>query len=248
MSTLIRNLKTTAIASVGAVAILAAGVTGASADHKRHGHGWHGNGKKTVVIHKHNGGKKVVIHKRSHHKKVVVHHHHRPAVRKVVHIHKYEQRPHYKRRPVRVIHHHHNNTPRRSNIGFDNRTGGAIIGALLGAAGGTQFGKGRGRTVAILTGTVIGAVIGGKIGQDMDRADHAQVQNTLENTPTGQPVAWKNPDNGNQYTVTPTRTYRTGSNVNCRDYDAWVFIDGYEQKVTGTACRRPDGTWQQVQS
>ena len=229
MSTLIKTLKTTAIASAGAIAILAAGVSGASADHKRHGHGWHGNGKKTVVIHKYRGGKKVVIHKRGHRKKVVVHHHHRPAVRKVVHIHRYESPKRVHRRPVRVIHHHHN-APRRSNIGFDNRTGGAIIGALLGAAGGTQFGKGNGRTVAILTGTVIGAVIGGKIGQDMDRADHNQVQYTLENTPTGQPVAWKNPDNGNQYTVTPTHTYRTGSNVNCRDYDAWVFIDGYGKK------------------
>ena len=82
----------------------------------------------------------------------------------------------------------------------------------------------------------------------MDRADHARVQNTLETTPTGRSVKWSNPDNGNEYTVTPTRTYRTSGNVDCRDYDAWVFIDGFEQKVTGTACRKADGTWQQVRS
>ena len=69
----------------------------------------------------------------------------------------------------------------------------------------------------------------------------------METAPTGRSVNWQNPDNGNQYTVTPTRTYRTASNGDCRDYDAWVFIGGYERKVTGTACRTPDGAWQQVQ-
>ena len=74
-----------------------------------------------------------------------------------------------------------------------------------------------------------------------------QVQKALETSRTGHAVNWNNPDNGNQYTVTPTRTYRTARNGDCRDYDAWVFIGGYERKVTGMACRKPDGTWQQVQ-
>jgi surface antigen len=240
MSTLIRTLKNTTIASIGAVALLAAGASGASADHKRHG--WHGkHGKKIVVIHKNN--RKAHRNSRRNTRRVkVVHHHYRQKPVKVVH-------HYYKPKPVKVVHHHYK--PRRNhrpaNIQYSNQTGGLIIGALLGAATGSQFGKGKGRVAAVLTGTVIGAVIGGQIGNSMDRTDHVQVQNAMETVPTGRSVNWKNPDNGKTYTVTPTRTYRTAQNGDCRDYDAWVFIDGYERKVTGAACRKADGTWQQVQ-
>tara|TARA_R110002072_G_scaffold106588_7_gene232734 strand:+ start:804 stop:1523 length:720 start_codon:yes stop_codon:yes gene_type:complete len=238
MSTLINSLTRTGIAAIGAAALLATGTGAASADTYRNG--WHGKGgKKAVVIHKnHRQAKRqsrrvVVVHKRVPRRPVKVVHHY------------------YKPKPAKVIHHHY--TPRRAyrpapaNYQMNNQTGGVIIGALLGAATGSQFGKGKGRVAAVLTGTVLGAVIGGNIGQSMDRQDHVQVQKALETSRTGHAVNWNNPDNGNQYTVTPTRTYRTARNGDCRDYDAWVFIGGYERKVTGTACRKPDGTWQQVQ-
>jgi len=238
MSILTNTLTRTGIASIGAAALLATGIGAASADNYRKG--WHGkNGKTVVVIHKN------ARHAKRHPRQVkVVRHVYRQPPVKVVH-------HYYKPKPVKVVHHHY--TPPRAyrngpaNYRLSNQTGGAIIGALLGAATGTQFGKGNGRIAAVLTGTVIGAVIGGNVGQSMDRQDHAQVQNALETSRTGNAVNWNNPDNGNQYTVTPTRTYRTAANGDCRDYDAWVFIGGYERKVTGTACRAPDGTWQQVQ-
>jgi len=233
MSTLISTLKNTAIASIGAVALIAAGAGTASAENYRNG--W--NGKKVVVIHKNDRNAR-----RNNRRVAVVQHNYRPAPVKVVH-------HYYKPAPVKVVHHHY--TPRRNyrpaNVQLSNQTGGLIIGALLGAATGSQFGKGNGRVAAVLTGTVLGAVIGGQIGNSMDRTDHVQVQQAMETTPTGRSVNWSNPDNGNQYTVTPTRTYRTASSGDCRDYDAWVFIGGYERKVTGTACRKPDGAWQQVQ-
>lgn len=237
MSTLISNLKNTAIASIGAVALLAAGAGAANADHYRKG--W--NGKKVVVIHKHH--KKVHRKAYRNHRRVkVVHHYYKPRRTKVVH-------HYYKPAPAKVIHHHYK--PRRNyrhtNARLNNQTGGLIIGALLGAATGSQFGKGNGRVAAVLTGTVLGAVIGGQIGNSMDRTDQAQVQKVMETVPTGRSVNWRNPDNGKTYKVTPTRTYRTTRNGDCRDYDAWVFIGGYERKVTGTACRKADGTWQQVQ-
>jgi surface antigen len=230
MSTLINALTKTGIASIGVVALLATGIGAASADNYRNG--WHGkSGKKVVVIHKHHG-KSYRRAQRQKRRVKVVHHY-------------------YKQRPVKVVHHHYK--PRRTyrqsstNHQVSNQTGGLIIGALLGAATGSQFGKGNGRIAAVLTGTVLGAVIGGNIGQSMDRQDHVRVQKALETSQTGRAVNWNNPDNGNQYTVTPTRTYRTASNGDCRDYDAWMFIGGYERKVTGSACRKPDGTWQQVQ-
>ena len=240
MSTLISTLKTTTIASIGAAALLAAGASGASADHKRHG--WHGkHGTKVVVIHKHHGKAHRKAHRKTRRVKVV-HHHYRQRPVKVVH-------HYYKPKPAKVVHHHYKprRNHRRANVQYSNQTGGLIIGALLGAATGSQFGKGKGRVAAVLTGTVIGAVIGGQIGNSMDRTDHVQVQNAMETSPTGRTVNWKNPDNGKTYSVTPTRTYRTARNGDCRDYDAWVFIGGYERKVKGTACRRSDGTWQQVQ-
>lgn len=249
MSTLISTIKNTAIASIGAAAIVAAGAGTASADNYRNG--W--NGKKVVVIQKSRHHARRHGHNRRQPVKVV-NHYYKPAPVKVVH-HYYKPKPakvvhhYYKPAPVKVVHHRY--TPRRNyrpaNVQLSNQTGGLIIGALLGAATGSQFGKGNGRVAAVLTGTVLGAVIGGQIGNSMDRTDHVQVQNVMEATPTGRSVNWQNPDNGNTYTVTPTRTYRTATNGDCRDYDAWVFIDGYERKVTGTACRKPDGAWQQVQ-
>lgn len=233
MSTLVSTIKNTAIASIGAIAIVAAGTGAANADNYRKG--WHG--KKIVVIHKNQRKAQ-----RNHRRVKVVHHNNRRKQVKV--IHRYHKPP-----PVKVVHHHYKprRTYRPANVQMNNQTGGLIIGALLGAATGSQFGKGNGKVAAVLTGTVLGAVIGGQIGNAMDRTDHVQVQNAMETTPTGRSVNWRNPDNGNTYSVTPTRTYRTASNGDCRDYDAWVFMGGYERKVTGTACRKADGTWKTVQ-
>lgn len=242
MSTLINTLTKTGIASIGAAALLAASIGTANADNHRRG--WQGNhGKKVIVIHKHHG-KKYRKAQRQKRRVKVVHHHYKQRPMKVVH-------HYYKPKPAKVVHHRYKQRRAyrhsRTNHQVNNQTGGLIIGALLGAATGSQFGKGKGRVAAVLTGTVLGAVIGGNIGQSMDRQDHVQVQNALETSQTGRSVNWNNPDNGNQYTVTPTRTYRNASNGDCRDYDAWVFIGGYERKVKGTACRKSDGTWQQVQ-
>lgn len=236
MSNLITNLKNTAIASIGAIALLAAGSGGASAD--RYRDGW--SGKKVVVIHKHRKGHRKA---RGNNRRVkVIRHHYKPRHTRIVH-------HYYRPARTKVVRHYHK--PRRdyrpADVRLNNQTGGLIIGALLGAATGSQFGNGNGRIAAVLTGTVLGAVIGGHIGDTMDKTDRIQAQNAMETTPTGQSVKWRNPDNGNTYTVTPKRTYRTKRNGDCRDYDAWVFIGGYERKVTGTACRKADGTWQQVQ-
>jgi len=134
----------------------------------------------------------------------------------------------------------------RRTSGLNAETGGTILGAIFGAAAGTQFGKGRGRTVAILGGAVLGAVLGGEVGRSMEASDHAQTQHVLESNRTGQPTIWRNPDTGSQYKVLPTRTYKTGNNLDCRDFTTWAVIDGYEEEVKGTACRQSDGTWKQL--
>jgi surface antigen len=123
---------------------------------------------------------------------------------------------------------------------------GGLIGAVLGATVGSQIGKGSGNTAAIVGGGVLGALVGGNIGRGMDRVDRAATSRALETSPTGNTVAWRNPSTGTSYRVTPVRTYQTPDNRVCRDFSSWAVIDGYEEKIQGTACRMPDGSWKRA--
>lgn len=124
-----------------------------------------------------------------------------------------------------------------------NEQSGEIIGAILGGVLGSQVGKGDGRTAAIIIGTMAGAMIGGNVGKSMDETDQLKTTESLETVRTGEPTSWNNPDTGNEYTVTPTRTYEQSS-MPCREYTIDANIDGKKEKVYGTACRQPDGSWQ----
>ena len=119
---------------------------------------------------------------------------------------------------------------------------GAVAGAVIGGVVGSTIGGGSGRTVAIVAGTIAGAVLGGRIGQKMDEADRIKAGQALESVPTGQRSTWRNPDTGAQYTVTPTKTYETAG-APCRDFTVDATVDGRPEKVSGTACRQPDGNW-----
>ncbi len=120
---------------------------------------------------------------------------------------------------------------------------GSLGGAALGGLVGSQFGGGSGKGIMTALGVVGGALAGGYVGRQMDPADHACVNRTLENTPTGQTVAWKNPDNGAQYKVTPTSSYKGSNGQPCRNFTTQAIIDGKSQQVDGTACRQADGSW-----
>jgi len=119
---------------------------------------------------------------------------------------------------------------------------GMVIGGALGGLLGSQVGQGSGRTAAIIVGTLGGAYIGGAIGHSMDETDRIKTAKTLETVRTGVSSSWKNPDTGNSYAVTPTRTFETTSGP-CREYTIDARIEGRKQQVYGTACRQPDGSW-----
>jgi surface antigen len=123
-----------------------------------------------------------------------------------------------------------------------NEQAGMVIGGALGGLLGNQVGRGSGRTAAIIVGTLAGAAIGGRVGQSMDDTDRMKTALSLENVRTGVNSSWRNPDTGNQYTVTPTRTYSTSSGP-CREYSVEALVDGRRETVYGTACRQPDGSW-----
>ncbi|WP_321528648.1 RT0821/Lpp0805 family surface protein [Sedimenticola selenatireducens] len=123
------------------------------------------------------------------------------------------------------------------------RDTGTVLGGIAGGILGNQVGGGSGRTAAIIVGTLAGAYIGGSIGQQMDDNDRYRSQQALESNPINRTSSWRNPDSGNSYQVTPTRTYETASGP-CREYTTEAVIDGRTETVYGTACRQPDGTWQ----
>jgi len=118
--------------------------------------------------------------------------------------------------------------------------GGATVGGLIAAAAG-------GNPAAIAASVIGGLLVGGLIGNLLDERDKKlqaeAAAKALETAPSGQSVAWKNPDNGHSGTVTPTKTVQDANGSYCRDYKATVEIEGKQEKATGRACRQADGNW-----
>ena len=127
---------------------------------------------------------------------------------------------------------------------------GTLLGGAAGAVAGSHVGKGDGRLVGVALGTLYGSLIGGGIGQSLDRADRLYMQRTtarsLESMPSGNTVAWNNPDSGNSGTVTPQRTFQTARGTYCREYQQTISVGGRTEDGYGTACRQPDGAWKVV--
>ena len=123
---------------------------------------------------------------------------------------------------------------------------GGLLGGAAGALAGSRIGKGTGKLAATAVGTVLGMLVGGSIGRAMDQVDQSCVGRVLEQAPTGRTVAWRNPDNGGAYQVTPSRSYTDSSGEYCREYTATATIGGQTQNTYGTACRQPDGTWRMI--
>ena len=119
---------------------------------------------------------------------------------------------------------------------------GMVIGGSLGGLLGSQVGEGYGKTAATIVGTMAGAYVGGAVGRSMDTTDRLRMASSLETVRTGVPSSWRNPDTGNAYSVTSTRTYDGGAGP-CREYAIDATVDGRREKVYGTACRSADGSW-----
>jgi surface antigen len=119
---------------------------------------------------------------------------------------------------------------------------GMVIGGVLGGVIGAQVGEGSGRTAATIIGAMAGMAVGGTVGRSMDEQDRRKTAHTLETVRSGVPSQWRNPDSGNQYRVTPTRTFQTAQGP-CREYTVDGLIGGKRETLIGTACRQADGSW-----
>ena len=131
---------------------------------------------------------------------------------------------------------------------------GRVIGGVAGAAGGGFLGsrwRGAGnstRTAATIAGTALGALAGASLGSRVDDVDCLKARDarrTAYAAPIGQPIEWDNPRTGNRGTITPTREGRdTTTGAYCREFQQTVVIGGREERAFGTACRKPDGSWE----
>jgi surface antigen len=134
-----------------------------------------------------------------------------------------------------------------STQGNQKQTAGTILGAGVGALIGSQIGGGKGNMAAIAVGTLAGAWAGSEVGKSLDKADKTyagrSAQDSLEYSQVGQTSTWQNPDSGHSGAFTPTSTYKSAANQDCREFETTVNIDGREEKATGYACRQADGTW-----
>ena len=118
---------------------------------------------------------------------------------------------------------------------------GTLLGAGLGGLFGSQVGSGSGRTAAIIGGVVLGGIVGRTIGRHMDENDRRRTAEVLDSTPTGETVAWRNPDSGNDFKMTPVRDYQSEQGQPCRDFVQEVIVDGERKQVGGSACKESDG-------
>ncbi len=136
-----------------------------------------------------------------------------------------------------------------SGNGVSKSDSGTVLGAVAGGVVGNQIGKGRGNVLATVAGAVIGGIVGSEIGRGMDQRDRQLAQEAefeaLERGASGTARQWKNPDNGRYGEIVPSKPYKRGAE-DCRDYTHTIYMDGRPQQMRGTACRNPDGTWQNV--
>ncbi|MBM3561444.1 MAG: glycine zipper 2TM domain-containing protein [Alphaproteobacteria bacterium] len=131
------------------------------------------------------------------------------------------------------------------------QTGGAVLGGAGGALIGSQFSHGGSRLLWTAAGTLLGAFVGSEVGKSLDRVDQMsmkQAETQAQSAPIGNTIQWNNPQTGNHGTITPVRdgaNTRTGEY--CREFQQTVTIGNETKQAYGTACQRPDGSWEIVQ-
>lgn len=123
-----------------------------------------------------------------------------------------------------------------------------LIGAGLGAFIGHEIGgHGDGAVIGTVIGTAVGASIGNEVGRKMDERDYLVMararHEALDSSPSGVASDWTNPDTGNYGTFVPEPAYKESGEY-CREYTQTITVGGETEKGYGTACRRPDGSWQ----
>lgn len=128
-------------------------------------------------------------------------------------------------------------------------TTGTVIGAVAGGLIGSRFGHNAGRWVGAAVGSIIGGFFGNMLGQNMDSGDKARSEQAFREAteaPMGETVYWRNDSNGNWGSYRPIRDGNAESGQYCREFVTTAVIGNQRERVYGTACRHPNGTWKVV--
>lgn len=115
-------------------------------------------------------------------------------------------------------------------------------GAAVGAGAGGLIGAAAGGTGWGLFGAAVGGLLGYGVGRSVEVENERRMSAALA---AGQPTTWV-PDRGHVYTVEPQPIYYD-QGLPCREFRLLAQVDGRPREVYGTACRRPDGRWEEVQ-
>ncbi len=129
----------------------------------------------------------------------------------------------------------------------NNGTTGALLGGVTGALAANHLGKGSGRVAATMLGAFIGTVVGSEIGEYMDELDQKNAEhafNEATHAPIGKVIEWRNPQSGHYGHVKSLREGQASSGEYCREFQSQVTIGGKIKDAYGTACQRPDGSWE----
>jgi len=74
------------------------------------------------------------------------------------------------------------------------------------------------------------------------------VRDAVENGASGDPVEWKNPDNGHSGKVTAARAFESEEGRNCRKVLIESTAGGHSGTTKYDLCRYEDGIWREIDS
>jgi surface antigen len=116
----------------------------------------------------------------------------------------------------------------------------SATGTAVGGVSGGALGYALGGTTGLVIGGLVGGVVGHAVGAKMEEDDRRRAAIALEQN---RMMQWENQRTGEDYRIEPRGT-RYIEGRECRDFRLLADIEGTPDEITGTACRRPDGTWQ----
>jgi surface antigen len=115
-------------------------------------------------------------------------------------------------------------------------------GTAVGAGAGGLIGGALGGTTGALVGVLAGGALGYGAGRSIEEEDRRRAAIALEQN---RAMEWHNAQTGAEYRFAPTDT-RVINGRECRDFQLQGEVGGRPDTITGTACRRPDGTWETI--
>ena len=97
-------------------------------------------------------------------------------------------------------------------------------------------------TIASIMRATVNALVGEAASRSMDDTDLMMILLALENGSADVPSRWRNPRTGNLYSFTSRRSHdATGGH--CFEYSMEAVNGERHNRIDGTACRQPDGSW-----